>query len=94
MFIAERIEEIPLKHMLASQPVQEVSCPWFRAMPTAGALPDGQLSVTVAHIPSITRNTVSFQITPRLTGSFRYSAHGNPVINFDRSFDVHYSSAA
>jgi len=59
-------------------------------MPTAGALPDGQLSVTVAHIPSITRNTVSFQITPRLTGSFRYSAHGNPIINYDRSFDVHY----
>jgi len=29
MFITERIEGIPLKHMLASQPAQEVSCPWF-----------------------------------------------------------------
>jgi len=59
-------------------------------MPSAGAFPDGQLSVTVAHIPTITRNTAAFQITPRLTGSFRYSLHGNPVGNYDRSFDVHY----
>lgn len=76
----------------ATQPVSLgfYGTPGLIDMPVAEALPDGQLSVTIAHMPNITRNTVAFQITPRLTGSFRYSLHGNPVFNFDRSFDVNY----
>jgi hypothetical protein len=42
-------------------------------MPTATVLPDGMLATTLSHSPGSTRATLTFQITPRLTGSFRYS---------------------
>jgi len=65
--------------------------PGLVEMPTADVLPNGQLSATVSHFAGITRNTVTFQITPRLSGSFRYSAHISPgAFNFDRSFDFKY----
>lgn len=63
-------------------------------MPTATVLPDGMFATTISHSPGSTRATLSFQITPRLTGSFRYSRIAPwsarfPVL-FDRSFDLHY----
>ncbi|TDE38858.1 YjbH domain-containing protein [Antarcticimicrobium sediminis] len=63
-------------------------------MPTAEMQPDATLSATIAHFGSITRNTLSFQLTPRLAGSFRYSIHsrgpGPALTNYDRSFDLRY----
>ncbi len=63
-------------------------------MPTAGVQPDASLSATIAHFGSITRNTLSFQLTPRLSASFRYSIHsrgpGPALTNYDRSFDLRY----
>ena len=66
-------------------------------MPTAQQSPDALLSITTARIGDSTRNTLSFQITPRLSGSFRYSAIGNfdsPASvdgnYYDRSFDLRY----
>jgi exopolysaccharide biosynthesis protein YbjH len=65
-------------------------------MPTAERQPDGQLSMTVSHFSGMTRNTLTFQMTPRLSGSFRYSilkgvaASGLPTM-WDRSFDVRYN---
>ena len=63
-------------------------------MPTAEVQPDASLSATIAHFGSITRNTLSFQLTPRLSASFRYSIHrrgpGLPLSNYDRSFDLRY----
>jgi hypothetical protein len=41
-------------------------------MPSAEAQPDGQLSVTTSHFGPISRNTLSFQITPRISASFRF----------------------
>lgn len=41
-------------------------------MPSGEAQPDGQLSVTSSHFGPISRTTLSFQIAPRLSGSFRY----------------------
>jgi len=63
-------------------------------LPTAEVAPDANLSFTVSHFKNTTRNTLTFQITPRLTGSFRYSAilgyqPGNATL-YDRSFDLRY----
>ncbi|WP_435310413.1 YjbH domain-containing protein [Primorskyibacter sedentarius] len=66
-------------------------------MPTAGPAPDATLGVTVSRFGDNTRTTLNFQIAPRLSGSFRYSAIDNfPAPGnvdgryFDRSFDLRY----
>ncbi|MDF1871130.1 YjbH domain-containing protein [Vannielia sp.] len=63
-------------------------------MPTAGVLPDGSLALTTAHYSPVTRNTLAFQITPRILGTFRYSAQGRLEFAgqdyYDRSFDLHF----
>ncbi|MFN3969785.1 MAG: YjbH domain-containing protein [Gemmobacter sp.] len=74
-------------------------------MPSGEAQPDGQLSVTSAHFGPISRTTLSFQITPRLSGSFRFlgirdwnrnlcppdcSGENQFETYFDRSFDLRY----
>ncbi|WP_235857890.1 YjbH domain-containing protein [Marimonas lutisalis] len=71
-------------------------------MPTAEMAHDGELSSTVSHFGGTSKTTLTFQITPRLTGSFRYSALNeyrpgrggpNPYPNgtyYDRSFDLRY----
>lgn len=41
-------------------------------MPSGEAQPDGQLSVTTSHFGPISRNTLSFQISPRISASFRF----------------------
>jgi Exopolysaccharide biosynthesis protein YbjH len=55
-------------------------------MPSAQSAEDAELGLTVSHFAGSTRNTLSFQITPRLSGSFRYSK----IDSFDRSFDLRY----
>lgn len=64
-------------------------------MPSADSQPDGQLSTTIASFAGATRGTLTFQITPRLSGAFRYI--GIRDLNFqgfstyyDRSFDLKY----
>ena len=63
-------------------------------MPTAQSAEDAELSFTTSHFAGTTRNTLSFQITPRLSGSFRYSKiddfSGAGRDLFDRSFDLRY----
>ncbi len=63
-------------------------------MPTAEMAPDGQLSTTVAYFEGSSRTTLSFQILPRLTGSFRITGTEDLVTSFntyyDRSFDLRY----
>ena len=64
-------------------------------MPSAEVMPDGEFSTTISHFGGITRNTLTFQITPRLSGSFRYAAtEGLNLAGFetyfDRSFDLRY----
>lgn len=41
-------------------------------MPAAHALPDGQIAIGVSNFAGMTRNTITFQATPRLSASFRY----------------------
>ena len=66
-------------------------------MPTAETAPDGQLSTTISYFGNTFKNTLSFQITPRLTGAFRYTAIKGlnipgytPSTYYDRSFDISY----
>ncbi|MBI1217012.1 MAG: YjbH domain-containing protein [Rhodobacteraceae bacterium] len=64
-------------------------------MPSAEVQTDGGFDTTVSSFAGITRTTLSFQISPRLSGSFRYSslrrwnAHF-PTTYYDRSFDLRY----
>ena len=61
-------------------------------MPTAEMAPDGQLSATAFYFDGFGRSTLSFQITPWLSGSFRYSGTKDLTPQFDtyydRSFDL------
>lgn len=71
-------------------------------MPTAEMAEDGELSTTISHFGDTTRTMLTFQVTPRLTGTFRYSSlreyrpgrgGANPYPNssyYDRSFDLRY----
>lgn len=65
-------------------------------MPVATSRPDGELAVTASRFAGQTRTTLTFQITPRLSGSFRYTEMMNYpgatglVTNYDRSFSLHY----
>lgn len=68
-------------------------------MPSAVSRPDAELAITSSHFKNQTRNTLTFQITPRLSGSFRYAQlydiRPNPggavaPYRFDRSFSLHY----
>lgn len=64
-------------------------------MPSAETLPDGQLVTAVSYFGKSTRTTLSFQVTPRISASFRYV--GLQDINLggfetyrDRSFDARF----
>ena len=71
-------------------------------MPTAHQLPEGTLAATVSYANKSIRSTLNFQITPRLSGVFRYTGSKDfkPALNaarvnahYDRSFDVRYQLA-
>ena len=67
-------------------------------MPSAESQPDAELTTSLSSFSDFTRGTFTFQITPRLSGSFRYAKLGNWAIGgpitspsyFDRSFDFQY----
>ena len=61
-------------------------------LPTAETAPDATLSTTVGHFGDTTRSTLTFQITPRLSGSFRYTriADFYPTINGSQWTDPAY----
>ena len=67
-------------------------------MPSGDAQPDATFSFSTAIIGPVTRATLSFQITPRLSGSFRFQTWqdwntlfpADPSKFQDRSFDLRY----
>ncbi len=66
-------------------------------MPSALQRPDGELAFTTSTFGGQTRNSITFQMLPRLTGSFRYSkleGLGNlgpdEDSTYDRSFSLEY----
>lgn len=71
--------------------------PGLIEMPNAYGDTDGMLATSVSRLGDTTRTTLSFQITPRLSGSFRYSGIANfndpssvDGTYYDRSFDLKY----
>ncbi len=64
-------------------------------MPSAEALPDGQIAIGISNFAGTTRTSFSFQFSPRITGTFRYvglrdfNSGGFDTFR-DRSFDVRY----
>ncbi len=63
-------------------------------MPTAEMAPDGQLNTAFSYFEGSSKTTLTFQILPRLTGSFRLAATEDltPAFStyYDRSFDLRY----
>jgi hypothetical protein len=63
--------------------------------PSGEAMPDGQLAVGISSFGGITRTTLSFQATPRMSFSFRYAgiqdwnSAGFETYR-DRSFDFRF----
>ncbi|RXV66948.1 YjbH domain-containing protein [Roseovarius sp. A46] len=67
-------------------------------MPVAKSRPDGELAFTASSFAGQARNTLTFQILPRVSGSFRYSvldnlANAGRGTLYDRSFSLHYRFA-
>jgi hypothetical protein len=70
-------------------------------MPTAHQMPDGTLAATVSYVNDTVKSTLAFQVTPRISGVFRYSYFGDfsPELGnlkrdlYDRSFDLRYQLA-
>ncbi|MGQ0564095.1 MAG: YjbH domain-containing protein [Gemmobacter sp.] len=74
-------------------------------MPSGEAQPDGQLSISTGVFGPVSRTTLSFQVTPRLSASFRFlgvrdwntlfcppDCNGTNAFDtyYDRSFDLRY----
>ncbi|MDO6586423.1 YjbH domain-containing protein [Salipiger sp. 1_MG-2023] len=67
-------------------------------MPSAEMAPDATISLTYGRIDESNRGAITFQLTPRLSGTFRYAGIGNfddPNSNadgvfYDRSFDLRF----
>lgn len=81
---------------LRAETLSTFGTPGLIDMPTAVVLPDGHVAVTASTFENNQRHTLTFQVLPRVYGSFRYSIlrdlvptgpNGGDV--FDRSFDVH-----
>ncbi len=62
-------------------------------MPTAYGMGDGEVAIGLGYFPDVMRLGLTAQITPRLSGSFRYMAMDGFLgddLYFDRSFDLRY----
>ncbi len=71
-------------------------------MPTAHQMPNGTLSATISYSADVVKSSLNFQITPRLSGLFRYTrskdirtSNNSGVIPalYDRSLDLRYQLA-
>lgn len=93
-FISVLVTSVCFAGAAHSDGVGSYGTPGLIDMPTAQALPDGALVLSHARGAGTARSAMSFQITPRLTGTFRY-AKLNDYFNgrvdlYDRSFDLHF----
>lgn len=78
---------------LEAETLTTLGTPGLIDMPSADVLDDGEIALTTNRFGETSRNTATFQILPRVYGTFRYSVirgfdFGEDL--FDRSFDLHY----
>lgn len=79
------------------QALNTLGSPGMLDMPTAHPMRDADAAFSAAFFNDTSRHTFFFQISPRLSGVFRYSGIDNFTGNgsfFDRSFDLRYALAA
>ncbi|MEP4196169.1 MAG: YjbH domain-containing protein [Aliishimia sp.] len=77
----------------ARTPVNTLGVPGMIDTPTAHPLADADMVLTGSYFNSTSRQTFYFQITPRLSGVFRYSGIDEFLGRgqfYDRSFDLRY----
>lgn len=70
-------------------PLSTYGTPGLVELPTAQVFYDGALAFNATKLGSTERYNVTFQVLPRVYGTFRYSY----VTNYDRSFDIHFQLA-
>lgn len=79
---------------VARQAYNTFGLPGLIDMPSAESAPDAELAITDSYFAGSNRTTLTFQVLPRLSGSFRYSqiagflGPGSPL--YDRSFDLRF----
>lgn len=75
-------------------PVSEFGTPGLIDMPSGDVFEDGTLQLSTAFHSGTQKYNLSFQITPRVFGSFRYAIvdafDGAGTTRYDRSFDLGY----
>lgn len=81
--------------MAGTASLNSFGMPGLIDMPSAESAPDAQFSITSGGFAGTYRNSMTFQISPRLTGSFRYTLIGawKSVVlptYLDRSFDIQF----
>lgn len=83
---------------VAAEQLTSYGTPGIVEMPSGEMLPDGTIAITSTQFGATRRNSLTFQLAPRVQGVFRYSRledyfTGEPIPNrnnlYDRSFDVH-----
>lgn len=83
--------------LLNAEQLSFYGTPGLIEMPAAQTLGDGTLAFTTAMAGATVRNTLTFQMTPRVFGTFRYSIlddfDGVGIDRYDRSFDLHVQLA-
>lgn len=93
---------LPLRAEPVAWGVNTYGMPGLVDMPQALPFADGVLAFTSSHFTHQNRHSLTFQISPRLTGSFRYAMlygvspyfDGNTVdFRFDRSMSLQYRLA-
>ncbi len=100
VFICGLIAALGLSGGAWSQTLSTYGTPGLIDMPTAQVLPDGYVVLSTSYFGKNQRHTLTFQVLPRVYGSFRYAVirdfdPGGPYggTRFDRSFDLHYQIA-
>lgn len=84
---------MPQENPWARPTLNFMGVPGLLDIPTAHATPDADLNLTLAVFEKTVRGTLHFQITPRLSGVFRYVQlrdFSNQDPYYDRSFDLRY----
>lgn len=88
------ISSVSVAHAQGTGSLNTFGMPGLIDMPTAYSMDDADIATSIAITDDQNRATLSFQITPRLTGAFRYSRiddfRGTGDALFDRSFDLQY----
>jgi len=79
----------------SAESLSTIGTPGLIDMPTARVLGDGEIALTTNRFGETGRSTFTFQVLPRVYGTFRYSTirgfdGGGSLNRYDRSFDLHY----